>query len=738
MAYGLKYQSQFDSQSDANNAVKTYTIQFLFKDYTGDAISVTGAETSVIQSCSNDDPLATIKGQSLSIRLLNSSNSLPINSFESEDDDGVQVKLLDENSNILFIGYLVQDDFNELMVDYPHAITLSANDSLGLLKGVILSDAMVRRRFIGRYRTNTIDTQVYIHCTDNSFYPQAGDTIELVGITYTILTAARSGLILGFVLFNWVITVDVSTGGIALTTGYIYLTGIVDLTQRNSLLSLIAMCVAQTNLSLTTYIYHTLVENRQLSTVSTFEQTLIASDVFISRQSYMNCYDVLTYILETFNCTIFQANGNWNIVNWLEARRTNTQDNKIYGFVYDETWTAAGRSFLDNTFNIGPAPQLTRPTFELNQTFFRGHKFSRKQFDYVKNKYALKNYDLLNLGPLIRTYISGVDTVREYVANHWLDGDTPTYVERFIRVTTSNITGVEVQRFLVVKGDPGTLSYSKSVKSQPIEVHKNDKITLSFSVRGVNSYSGSWNLEYAVMLIDGGNTAYVDDLPAGAGAWINTIGFYFNGSGTNTNEWHNIEIASSAVPYNGLLYCYLTQLYANGDETQYKDIRFDNTFLVNDSLKIIGQSHKQTQPPNKKLFEDVNIKIDDSPRSLFDGTLFNTTKTGLLQDRTISWRYPNTYPAKLGENICLDELIWRRKTRSKMEGGFIGNFQQNIISLLTIGIVDMYPNKVYTFGMLSIDYKKNQFSGTLWELYDRDDDPIFDNTYEFKYIYETI
>ena len=94
MAYGLKYQTQFTSQSDINIPEKNYTLQFLFKDYTGNPISIEGAETTVVQSHSNDDPKAPIKGQSLDISLINKNGSLTITAFQSEDDDGVMVKLL--------------------------------------------------------------------------------------------------------------------------------------------------------------------------------------------------------------------------------------------------------------------------------------------------------------------------------------------------------------------------------------------------------------------------------------------------------------------------------------------------------------------------------------------------------------------------------------------------------------------------------------------------------------------
>lgn len=734
--YGLKYQSQFDSISDANNPSRRYTLQFLFKDYTGDAVSVLGGATAVIQKCTVEDPFAPIKGQSLSIQLINEGN-IPITSFYSEDDDGIQVKLFDENNNLLFIGFLVQDDFYEGMIDYEHPITLSATDSLGLLKGVILSEARVKRGYLAQYVTDVDLSVIHVNVLDTAFYPEIGDTIEIASISYTITSATAGQHLIGVHVYNWAIGVTPATTGIAYDLTTIYLTGEINLINRNNLLSIIAVCLASTNLPLTLNIFHNYYEYRQGTGTSTFEQTIIDSQLFISGETYDDCYSVLSKILAAFQCTLFQANGCWNIINWYEAKLYPL--NAINGFVYDETFLYLGTTTFNNNFFIGPDPQLTQPIYELVQGGVRGWKFSRKTFNYNSPKYLLKNYDLLKLGALRSDYVSLGIRYKEYTATDWTGGDTPTYVDRFIRVASDPGTGTEINRTLVVKGDPGSLSYSKSVRSQPIECHVGDKIKVSFSVRGQNSFTGTWTLEYAIMLTDGTNIRYVDDLPANNGDWISTIGFEYNGSGTNTDQWHDVEIQSSQMPYSGLLYVYLTELYGNGDETQYKDIRFEYTPYISDSTKITGQIHKQNQLPNKKLNNDVDIVIDDSPRNAIVGTLFLNTVTSLLQDRTTFWRHPQDgiNGWRLGELSTLLELTWRQKTRSKLEGGFTGLWQNGVpASLLMMGITDFAPNKNYIFGLLDIDYKNNSFNGQLWELYDNTD-PDFDPDYTLSFIYST-
>lgn len=735
MAYGLKYQTQFDSISDDNNPSRTYTLQFLFKDYTGGPTTITGGGTTVIHKCDLDDPLAPIKGQSLDIRLLNEGN-IPIDSFFSEDDDGVQVILLDNNSNKLFVGFLVQDDFYEGMIDYGHEIRLSANDGLGLLKGVILNEASVKRGFLAAYTTDVALDVIHVNAPDTAFYPVAGNVLEVAGVTYTIVTAVSGQHIVAARVYNWTITVTPATSGLAYNVETIYLTGEINLLNRNPLLSIIAVCLGSTNLPLVLNIFHNYYEYRQGTDRSTFQQTIIDSQLFISGETYENCYDVLTKVLSAFRCSLFQANGCWNIVNWYEAKLY--PNNAINAFVYDETFLFLGSTQFTNNFAVGPDPQLTQPIHELVQGGTRGWKFSRKTFNYVYPKYLLKNYDLMTLGALRSEYTSGGVLYREYVATDWLGADTPLYVDRFIRLTIDPGSGKEIAaRMLCIRGDSGSaFPNSKSVMSQgPIEVNQGDRVKITFSFRGINHFSGTWTMVYFMILTDGTNTLYIDELPAGNGDW-NTSGFIYNGSGTDTFDWHDVEIVSSQIPYNGLFTICFNELYQNGDETQYKDIRFEYIPLINDSIKVDGQIHKQNQVPNKKLNNDVEITIDDSPRNAIAGTLFMNTMTGLLQDRTKFWRHPQDgiNGWALGELSTLQELTIRQKTRSKLEGGFSGLWQNNTpVSLLTMIQTSFNPTKNYTFGLLKIDYKNNSFDGTIWEIFDSSD-PDFDPDYTFNYI----
>lgn len=648
MAYGLKYQTQFTSQSDDNTPSKLYTLQFEFLDYSGGATSLTGGSTTVTQKCTVDDPFAPIKGQSLEIKLLNYGNC-PVTNFYSDSDNGVRVKLLNEAMAVIFIGFLVQDDLYEPMIDYVHEISLSANDSLGLLKGVILSDAI------------------------NQFLTLEG---------------------------------------------------------KNFLSDVIRDCLLATNLPLDINVFCNIYEVNQGTTGALFVETLVDTQVFISGETYMNCYDVLTKILETWRCSLFQANGQWNIVHWDEVRQYPAWD--IPGFNYDSTFALNGRIVLSNIFNIGAAPQLTRPLAGLMKASIRGYKFSRKTFNYSQPKYLLRNYDLQKLGALRADYISSGLHIYEYEAPDFQSGFSTNNIARFIRVIINIALDTEVDRYLVLRGAPSDTD--RAVQALPIEVDADDRGKFSFSFR--TSVAPVAVINFALRNYDGTNNRYAHEDTS----WQAGLGFAVITSG-NANQWESVSIEPVGVPYSGFLYCYFAQVCptpnAPTDETHYKDIRFQYTPYINDTTKIKGQIHKDERTTDVKSNIDTTKDIDDSPKNSIAGTLFLNSTTGLLKDRTRQWEYlGGSQLARLGQLITREEMLWRGLTRTKLDGSFIGIYQGAQVSLLCPVQTTFDPTKKYIFGLLSIDYKRNQFTGTAWEILDTAE-PALVSEYTFKYIYAT-
>jgi hypothetical protein len=835
--YQLKYQCTFDSLQS-----ESYTIQILQKNYTGSAINVKGGATPVLHDWQTDDPMSPVKGSSLSITLINE-GTLPLDSFYSVEDDEYQVILL-WGAQVLFQGFLVQDDCSETMVDYIHEINLSANDNLGLLKSLTLDKAGQAFVYTSVGSISYTSTGPHSLMVDNvlGYQTQPGDKIKIVGGTangiYTVLTVTL-GVTTSITVVEDILS---ATGSEPMFIGKI------SLLDKKPLINIIGFCLQQTNLQLTTYVWGQINEVSQDQTKCFLEQTLVDPGTFMNDSTtYQDCYTILTNILSAFNFSLFQSLGSWHIVRWDELRYYN---NQVTAYIYNYDMSFNGYAVMDVPFNAG----INKTTFGMNgllRRIIRPFSFDLETFNYKQPPQLLRNFDLKTLGTLLRNYTvnvwlwggntyysydAAVDAAprgaiiistylryMEYTAPFWYDSQlAPQVADYFIRVVLDNIDN-EIERYMCAKND--------NIKSYKIEANAGDIFQFSFSYRTQDYQSSGSSFITNVFIIelnDGVTRKFFKNT-----GWDVGIGFTFQvGPSDNTDTWHTVTIDTThfPIPFDGLLYMYLSgtaDLTGIQNFTYSKDIRLDYTPLINQTTKIIGQTHDTNQTGNIKNNNNSEIFIDSSPRNSIAGTLFLNEMVGVLQKRTVKWRHPyfSTESKNLGELVTFEQLFWRKNPRTIVEGtmyGLINNYtnpygisiyitidpltnietvtvsftstppgtdavaigyfngQWNYFSgsptsprTITIPggiypfvvvftgvsliVAEQYHNPKSIFSMLSIvrysqfaganfvsgkqtiDYKNNNFTGTLWEIWDDgEQDSELTDTYAFNYLYSPI
>ena len=740
MTYGIKYRCTFDPVSSLTSSSAIFALEIFEKGYSGELFTIKGSTIPVLHQWETDDPKAPIKGSSLTMNFINEGN-LPLTDFYSTDDDAfkVEFKCLGQ---MLFTGFIVQDDSSEVLVDFTHEISLSANDNLGLLKDVSLDKANIFSYVFSE--TTSIPFSVDFHLREFIFLPDVlthiilGDKIEINGGTpvdgqYTINKIIDGGTAIGV----WVDEpVPVTYGG---TTTYSILRGS-NLLDKTFLSTILNMCLSVTSLNLNTDIYGKIIEVSQDPNFSFLSQTLINPQTFLkSDTEYMNCYDILEWIMRRFRMSLSQSLGVWNIIRWDEARYYN---NLIEGFRYDSEFNFVAKITKGAPIESGIGTNVI-PETGLLRKINRPLLYFKETFNYQYPKQLLRNYDLKQLGTQIRYYTTGsginLQKVYEYEAPWWYPSTLGMSVagNYFIRITQDAL-GNEIDRVLIVNGD---------TKSYTIEVNKGDSFKLSFSFKTQDSQPGSINIVSIVELNDGVTQKFFHNpaLTSGSNMWQSGVGFTYQiPSGENSNQWHTVEIDSSyyPFPYDGLLYVYLRveDLSGTKNETYYKDIRFEYSTRINESTKIIGQTHESTQPGTIKNVEEIDIYLDSSPRNAISGTLFLNEKVGVLQKRTSKWMHPYL-PASdnLGKIITFEELFWRSKSRTILEATLYGAINTGAyISLLSIIRYNYLSNLNFVFGQLEIDYKNNKLNGTLWEIWaDEELDSDLAYGYNFDYLYST-
>lgn len=742
MSYGLIYTTYFNDFNGNGNTFEIYK-----KDFTGDPINIVCGSGAVTLSYGPDEPKAKIKGLALKAEIINVQGSFPISNLYSIEDDTFLVKFY-VGAGIKFIGYLVQDDCSEIQVDFTHTLEISATDNLGLLKDISLDKS--QKAF------TLLSTNLGVPITTTS-----PGTIVTTDIIASLISVGNKIIISGGTVDGDYVVTDVSITGsvgtitvadtistatLQTVTMYVYDNNIQG---RMTLANILKIALAPTALEIGTFIYTRLKPKGGLIG-RLLEDVFLDTSTFLKNDVYDNCWDVIEVIMKRFGLTMFQDNGHWVIVNWNEAREN---FGILYGYEYDNDMNYISDAFIDPNTSIGNGSDIETG---LNASIERPLKFVKETFDYKQPDDILRNASFSKLGPLLRSYADGTDTIYEYGMADWGagydfttggNGYIASSAQRFIRVRR-NAGGVETDRLGVIKGNSG-FSDPAAAESFPIEVRPGDRIKYSFDIRTKESLHG---IRYIGFLVEIITTAYPTPRSL-SNKRLNNDGIWFSWgdpqppgvslnlhipNGDNANQWHTVSVESDEIPVAGLLRVKLAQGVPGNSstkETYYKNIRFDITRSVAGSAQVIGQTHQQTQSLVIRNAKDEDINLDDSPSSIISGTLMLGTFTGPLRDLTYLWQ-TGVAPAelRLGQIITRYEIFQRRKDRSKLEGTIL---RSNLSPLSIMQYLPM-PGLNFIFGKLEINYKTGRSDATMWELFD-DDEVEYDlvEDYAFRYIYNT-
>jgi hypothetical protein len=732
--------------------------------YTPLSFTQTGAKSYSIDFAVGADQPTSVADASTITGL----NNVPISTFYSINDDEFKGRFY-WGSQLLFEGFLVQDDCSELMADYAHEITLSFNDNLGLLKDVTLDENLPE--FGGWVGTVFLDfiaptPDNFIYIFNSGYTPQVGVPFTMSGhIDPAVNTTFTPLAVTDYYNGNYIVQVtdllfldSVSWATVIEDAG-----GNIDLYQRNSLLNLIRICLYNTGLELDTYIYANVFETSHTEDRSFLEQTFIETKTFIAGGTFMSCYDVLTYILGRFDLTLFQSKGAWHIFNTDEVRYYPTTHAIPY-YKYDSDFAFVETGVFEDNFSTGDA--TCKPENGLFKSIFRPFKFAKETFNYKQPEFLINNSNLATLGTFDSTSSDAEYRydVYEFPTDskwiHFFPGDPKVDISQIV-VKYNLLTGDEVERYVLqpktdLSGGVGN-EYFASVQFNDVPVSQGDRMDFEIKIKSASSTGGDavlWRFGY-ILLSDEGSYFTLTS----GGTWNENFfppndeapGFSHTVLAAEAEEYFEYTLSQEVVaipafPIDGVL-----RIRVYGSNTTnasqpdvnaiWKDINLTITQDINDSMEVIGQVHTSAQTPTIKNTSDVEILFDDSPRNSIAGTLYRTQISGVVLNRTSQW-YRLTNPSeelRLGNITTFEHLFWRRLPRTRLEGNYIGLIQDGVhVSMLSILTFSQLPGLNFGFGMLEIDYKNQSFNGTQWELCtDTEEDADLTSTYTFNYIYDS-
>lgn len=736
---GLKYTGSFDSiRSNSRYLVNIYQ-----ESYTGDPITVILGATPVVQEWQEDDPLAPIKGSTLTINLT-TSNGLSLLDFYSDNDNEYLVRLIGDDvggsSTVLFEGYILQDDCSEIQVDFVHTITLTATDNLGTIKDINLGRAA---ELFG-----DVTTLSSVSCVFNPAGPyividvatwdvQPGQTFTIDGTTFTM--AANLGQI-DLTYTGWCIQIVEEIPTLVIGTFDITYREIVSLDGYIPLITFIKLCLRATYLSLPLSVINHITPTDGDLFVSTgetrmLEDVTLLGNTFLKNNEYMSCYDVLEIIMKRFNMSCFQSLNSWWVVRYPDLFLDYQEGETLVDYYkYDATTFAFDDKYTINKSFIIAANNYVETG--LLKSIIRPYRRTLETFNYVQPEDLLCNSQFTDLGPLVTQNTSGGNTFRYYEAPCWTlynGTGSPFYIR-----TVTNSGNEETERTIIVDN-------TGFAQSENIILEEGDIFEFSFNIRTDFSTGSGFNYYFIIPITDGTTTLYLDN----NGNWSSTLSPFTLTYSTpgNAQDW-NLVTKKGKVPFDCVL-----NIVLNGTVgiNYWKDLRFTLTWQVAGQGQIKGHSHTASQSRTLNNNNDVEIFIDNSERSSISGTLFLTTQTGILQDKCTTWKFgygyntgvPSNVYQNLGQVITSTYMFQRYIPRTKFNGNLLNIRNANgVLSNLAIFSNEFTGPSLHNkmlLGSIAIDYKNDTAEFTMWEVFNRTISTPADNFTEFEsYLYNIL
>ena len=146
MAKAEKYRYSFKTLEG-----QTCTVRFDFEGWTGASTTlVASSQPFVLREFNTDEDIfKPLRPQIADMNFIASASGVSIDDFLMDNDDDVIVYFDFGTWSNYWIGYMLQDDYQEVWEDTNHIITIRASEGIGLLKNKSLSNNGTE--LIGRY-----------------------------------------------------------------------------------------------------------------------------------------------------------------------------------------------------------------------------------------------------------------------------------------------------------------------------------------------------------------------------------------------------------------------------------------------------------------------------------------------------------------------------------------------------------------------------------------------------------
>jgi hypothetical protein len=452
-----------------------------------------------------------------------------------------------------------------------------------------------------------------------------------------------------------------------------------------------------------------------------FFSQIYATTFLKGPRDFDDCYQVLSKIMQSFGCTLFQARGKWYIV------QTNDRiANVLDGTIRDYTGAATGIAMNQNfAISVG----LNEITKLINADALVSIEKPFKEVA-IKHKFDVpptyfRNFDLLDLA---------ADAYSGVAPAYWTA--VPQELNQYGYINQGEVfvdleagTNAEIRRGLKFQGG-STTRPSGAKRSTLYPVNKGDEINFSYSVKYNIPYfkfSGQWC--YVLFVSESGQQYYMDDV----GLWImpgnppRAIGPAYVPIGYNYNRnedrrfWKTVSKTSKPVPGNGTISIILTgrpQILEDGFiyDVFFKDIEFSVKTSFNELTEVDGYEQKSDASANLKNKFDAEIFIANAPNISTQGSLLRSNFINAA-----NWKYKGGSSPIMPFAKYITRAYWRTMWRNfmRIEGRLYDLYQgSRLLSPLNSIEFTEVEDKEFMLTTLQMDIRQETSEFTMIELRD--------------------
>jgi len=736
MAYVLRYKMNFVDKASGYPVV----INIYYPDFDGEVIELIPADSPCIVSelNSSENIFSSIRAKEYKIKFVTDNLVYPgIVDFATNNDNDWKVDIL-VNGATWLTGFILTDQISEgwYTDNTNHYIELTATDNLGTLKKIPLKDidgtdfVPTTKQFlidIVKAALNQANDRLPINIFDNLFEVNFSDRNDTVVNSYeTTLTGTAPH---SFIYLIQGVLVNV--GDIITITGSVSNNGTFTVTDIDRTEYFAHFTVAETVVNEAGTASVNMDVSHVATDIDSYQQCMVDMRTFVTNYTiYDDAYTVLTKILESRNSVLFQHLGEWYIVRISELFLLDTINGTRYEI--DDSMTAvtnaSWKADLNQDGDIIPVEQFMIKSF-LNPVL------SNKVFYKYSNFDELFCNELWQRGPIT----TDTDTLKEYDVDCWnhyqgaIISTTPASVGWGRRQVIDAGTSAVVESYIFLEHETGSGGES-FVRSSPSQISKEDKITISFSRRVKNGYTGSGTESLARVLLyayDGTRYTLDDD-----GQWYLSNSTFTSfakiliqsfSSGDNRNDWFEKTVEADFIPKSGELVILLYEGSATnftGQETHFRDLKVTYQSYLDGRrfVGVDGDYNKLTLSTALKDTAEYEVFLSDSPKYLFKGALFLSDEITL----TSLW-YEMSDPAveyPIKRFNAIDHYRVSHRNMLKSDGTFYNWIKDNPInSIQKITINNGDANKRFMPAYLrDLDISGSRFSSLLIEVFDESKD----------------